>query len=531
MKRTMCLLPKYVFREIQRYYEFFDSHFDNICNRLADVVDGSRKERVTDWWLRLIDEKSKSLLREKGFVEGAVPYNYLDEPPSDLAIVSNNLEIVTQLMSGSDFEVLRTLISQVTSEIYREVDLLIAELEFVLKLQVDDVINPICDVSLPSDHQRMSLQNDLDYLKTMKVMDEEIRQRELDSKIKVEMSQVVPIGGLIMARFHILECELRTTLFQWNPSRLGSRPSARRKSVLLTDYSHEDDFVSQEVLSAKVEAEAKTGAVADYTFDSTKASRSSSKRSSEIDRLLHSRMSHRSDEDHGNFSESSSQFKRILYETCPPLAPVSCVEMMFRRKRLTKFRNATSSRSESIRVGDGADRNLQEQILESNFQAESKNSDFICANCQKTQSSHFFYICILCHIRYCVECAFLSHHITLCENKSSHNFTAVSTISTLSSLPIPSSPPSPPSSPSPPVSPTLRFFDSPRSPVSSSQPQQSQPLQVPTLTLFETLPPSSQPRVTDSLSPSPRPFSHTISSSSSANRPDFFSRFRKINPQ
>ena len=60
---------------------------------------------------------------------------------------------------------------------------------------------------------------DYEYLKKMKKMDMEIQEQaraeEEERRMRVEMSDVVPVAGLVMARFHMYENELLTAVDMW----------------------------------------------------------------------------------------------------------------------------------------------------------------------------------------------------------------------------------------------------------------------------------------------------------------------------
>ena len=72
---------------------------------------------------------------------------------------------------------------------------------------------------------------DLDYLKKMKKMDDEIYEKRKMEKGKgkkgeektrgFQMTDVVPIAGLVMARFSMFECEHRTALELWGKLSTG----------------------------------------------------------------------------------------------------------------------------------------------------------------------------------------------------------------------------------------------------------------------------------------------------------------------
>ena len=129
---------------------------------------------------------------------------------------------------------IETFVEKTTEEVYRIMNQLVREIEFVLSKSWT-ASNRITDYS---EESLVRLEKDLSYLKKMKAMDEEIREesrmrREGEEeereggdgggerkKKKLVMSDVVPVAGLVMARFHIYECECATVLDLWkNPPR------------------------------------------------------------------------------------------------------------------------------------------------------------------------------------------------------------------------------------------------------------------------------------------------------------------------
>ena len=87
-----------------------------------------------------------------------------------------------------------------------------------------------------SDESMVAVQKDYEYLTKMKLMDKEIikkRKREKKGKKgdegegereregKFEMTDVVPVAGLIMARFTMYECEYLTALELWGQRKSG----------------------------------------------------------------------------------------------------------------------------------------------------------------------------------------------------------------------------------------------------------------------------------------------------------------------
>ena len=62
------------------------------------------------------------------------------------------------------------------------------------------------------------IKRDYEYLVKMKEMDLEIEREKREGKRekkKLELSVVVPVAGLVMARFHMLFCEVNTAIEHW----------------------------------------------------------------------------------------------------------------------------------------------------------------------------------------------------------------------------------------------------------------------------------------------------------------------------
>ena len=78
-----------------------------------------------------------------------------------------------------------------------------------------------CDSVTISFDQLQNICQDLNYIEEMKKMDQEIsdrRSRGDFSPQSLEMTSVIPVSGLIMARVHVLECEIATVLEMWKKS-------------------------------------------------------------------------------------------------------------------------------------------------------------------------------------------------------------------------------------------------------------------------------------------------------------------------
>ena len=124
-------------------------------------------------------------------------------------------------------------------------DILLAEMEFALSSQkwknaLKTVENGEVDEGGKGEEgEERSLEKmlggmtkDYEYLKKMKKMDTEIQEQAKEDeeegegkerRRRVEMSDVVPVAGLIMARFHMYENELLTAVDMWgtHPEKTG----------------------------------------------------------------------------------------------------------------------------------------------------------------------------------------------------------------------------------------------------------------------------------------------------------------------
>lgn len=209
------------------FYGQIDERRDELIRTAEDLFDGTRKRQVSDWWLNYIGEEVREFLHSRDFDFDAIPVRYLDVPPSDLNVIKKNLNIVTRLITGEGEEMekgsgseLESLLDQIVDRVYAEIDKYLVDMKIAIDFKWEDINIEV----VPTDIQKDTLKRDVEYLLKMKEMDEEIRDRRKRNEMegqKAMMSDVVPVSGLIMARFHILECELRSILMRWDKSMKG----------------------------------------------------------------------------------------------------------------------------------------------------------------------------------------------------------------------------------------------------------------------------------------------------------------------
>ena len=160
-----------------------------------------------------IEQRADKILEQLGYVKDALPYNYTDVAPPSLKVVRKNLKIIQEvILKNADSEShLPRLIARSARLVHEILSPFRNDMEVLLQLLPTHF--PSETGSIPR------IQKDLDYLTKMKEMDEELFERlegEDFQSVSVEMTDVVPISGLLMGRFHMVECELRTALEIWD---------------------------------------------------------------------------------------------------------------------------------------------------------------------------------------------------------------------------------------------------------------------------------------------------------------------------
>jgi hypothetical protein len=204
-------IPSLVMKEFQQRKQNVTARLEELRERMEMIIDGTRKRQVCAWWLSYIESEEDVFLQNQGYHLDCLPYNYTTEPPQDMETVQKNLVILRTMLHQSTPE-LNSLLKRLMNEIYTVLDELLSETKFALEYK---------EGSEPSEffeQHRVSLERDMEYLLKMKSMDEEIKSRRESGILqatRVQMTDVVPVGGLVMARLHILECELRTALELW----------------------------------------------------------------------------------------------------------------------------------------------------------------------------------------------------------------------------------------------------------------------------------------------------------------------------
>ena len=241
-------VPQILFRRFQSVTETFRQHRRALMDQIRQLISGQRKNEDCDWWLTYIEQEVGKHLREHGAQPNNefLPRNYTEVPPADLNVVRAQCQIIGEILDGECDDEFYSFVEMTSQSVYaKKVDGLMRDMEFVLNGKWREFVvsngnetnngnnrnigngwddDDVMMMTLMSQQEEDKMRADYEYLKQMKRMDEEIfeerkKGKKMDKK-KVVMSSVVPVAGLVVARFHIMQCELTTVLDLW-PGMIG----------------------------------------------------------------------------------------------------------------------------------------------------------------------------------------------------------------------------------------------------------------------------------------------------------------------
>ena len=182
---------------------------------------------MCDWWLSHIEKKADQYLKDCGYEHDVLPENYTEEKPKDLDSLKKNLSIVQDLIE-EESEELENFVDETTLEVYEMLEKLLHEIEFVLShVAKIDLKFELKLIKLEySEEEIESLKKDYEYLMKVKEMDLELKEKRKQKKREkepIQMTDAVPVSGLVMARFHIFRAECQTSLMIWEKKMSGSK--------------------------------------------------------------------------------------------------------------------------------------------------------------------------------------------------------------------------------------------------------------------------------------------------------------------
>jgi len=215
---------------------------DELRKRVFRVIDGTRKNELTDWWLAHIERKTDLFLLSRGYVKDAVPDNYLQAPPNDMQAVEDNLKLIAEILDPlNDAHDIISFVYSLRHEIYEKMNVFARELKLVISMEFDldpnqwdqDSVRELIMARLRDTSQidritlnyMLSALADLQYLHEMKQLEAGFSCKKTSSTGDEEtnpggfvMTNVVPVSGLIMARFHMIRNECMTVVELWKPT-------------------------------------------------------------------------------------------------------------------------------------------------------------------------------------------------------------------------------------------------------------------------------------------------------------------------
>tara|TARA_R110002050_G_scaffold229362_2_gene364960 strand:+ start:74 stop:1360 length:1287 start_codon:yes stop_codon:yes gene_type:complete len=83
------------------------------------LMSGSQKQQMTEWWLDLIETRVDEFLDMKGYKRNIIPDNYIDEPPSSMNALKENLRLLQEIMNPKeDMHGTQEFVKSLKDEIY-----------------------------------------------------------------------------------------------------------------------------------------------------------------------------------------------------------------------------------------------------------------------------------------------------------------------------------------------------------------------------------------------------------------------------
>ncbi|EFA76410.1 hypothetical protein PPL_10175 [Heterostelium album PN500] len=231
---------------LERYHEIRGSQLksragtlrslcENAVGRLIsaklEILDGTRKLRVVNWWLTLIKEQVEDYLKARGFTPDAVPADYTVTPPASLKVVADNLVVLhNALPSGCSIDPqLIDLVRRLKDAIYPVIEDFNSCIRYILCewLDIDfkedgeyidfgaALAKNLATLSSDNIAKIKRMIKDSEYLTEMVRLENSIVDSSYDDARRYE-SDIIPISGLIFGRLYRIENELRTVIECWH---------------------------------------------------------------------------------------------------------------------------------------------------------------------------------------------------------------------------------------------------------------------------------------------------------------------------
>jgi len=226
---------------IQRCQGVCDSALLQLRLHMRDLMDGSSKRKLTDWWLIKIEDAVAEWLDNIGYRADAVPENYTAKPPDDHKLIHSNLALIQEVLNRKeDKHNVQEFLDNLKNEIYPRINQFVDHARIVIasQLELRDKQFDVEETQRRFELTKASLDPKIvdwitEMLKDIEYL-EEMREMEKQSEPgKLQLSNVVPIGGLILSCFFRIENELKTILDLWpDPEVLAQKRAALKAKAL-----------------------------------------------------------------------------------------------------------------------------------------------------------------------------------------------------------------------------------------------------------------------------------------------------------
>lgn len=219
---------------INRYITLCSLALSDIYTEIEEIKNGTLKNRMARWWLDCIREHVHELLLKHNYNFGAVPDNYIENPPKDINEVKKNLELIQKFLNVSEdeYNLVILIVEPLKSIIYPNLEKFRLKLQTYLILFSKSSWLSVSKFNLSDykihlqDTYNSGILNDTEYESLQAValdveyIDEMIKlESEFGKTKKAELSNVVPVSGLALNYFHRLQMELKTILELFTPKK------------------------------------------------------------------------------------------------------------------------------------------------------------------------------------------------------------------------------------------------------------------------------------------------------------------------
>jgi len=225
---------------IQRFRGDCASALDGLSIEKKLLMNGTKKNELSNWWLGVIERATDSFLTSISFDHKAVPEDYIERRPDNLEPIRANLELISAVLNKEEdkYNVMK-VVNNLKEEIYGRIR------EFTKKARIvlsQEFSVPLEDLTMERaakefEAKRADLDDvvakwidgmikDIEYLEEMEEMEKLQGQKAGGGSGGLVLSNVVPVSGLILSRFFRKENEIRTVL------ELYDTPAARKAAEL-----------------------------------------------------------------------------------------------------------------------------------------------------------------------------------------------------------------------------------------------------------------------------------------------------------